>query len=511
MISRFYLKDYLSFDELECEFKNGLIVFSGPSGAGKSILMNSILALFGKIPNKAKLSEVCIENHNIVNEQYLINTNEEFIIKQTTSTKTRYLLNSQNISKKDLINFSNNFSKHLHLKDTSDFKSNKIIEFLDKLCDKNNDNFQIIKNDFLLNYNKLNNLKNQLKKINEDEQNLDEMIEFLKFEIDKIESISPKIGELDELKHIKEKLSQSERVNELLDNAKPTLDNIYTINQLLTALNIDDSSFNNSINEVLNHIEKFNDTITNLCDDEIENILTRIEDLSKLEKKYGSLEDALLYKETKQKELEEYDNITFEKAILEKNIKKITINIDKLARTISKIRKENINELEISINKYLKFLYLDGLSIKMEEKILNDTGYDYIEFFIHNTLLKNISSGEFNRLRLAFLTTRCKIEINTNGILFLDEIDANLSGKESESIAKVLQELSKYYQIFAISHQPQLSATASQHFLVYKENNISNIKELNKDERINEISRMISGENITKEAKQFATTLLKKR
>ena len=108
------------------------------------------------------------------------------------------------------------------------------------------------------------------------------------------------------------------------------------------------------------------------------------------------------------------------------------------------------------------------------------------------------------------MTARCKIEINTNGILFLDEIDANLSGKESESIAKVLKELSRYYQIFAISHQPQLSTSASQHFLVYKENNISTVKELDKNERINEISRMISGENITNEAKQFATTLLKK-
>ena len=99
-------------------------------------------------------------------------------------------------------------------------------------------------------------------------------------------------------------------------------------------------------------------------------------------------------------------------------------------------------------------------------------------------------------------------EINTNGILFLDEIDANLSGKESQSIAKVLEVLSKNYQIFAISHQPQLSATAKQHFLVKKTNNESFVTKLNKQQRIAEISRMISGENITDQAKEFAKQLL---
>ncbi len=74
--------------------------------------------------------------------------------------------------------------------------------------------------------------------------------------------------------------------------------------------------------------------------------------------------------------------------------------------------------------------------------------------------LQTISSGEFNRLRLALLTSMSEVDIVNNGILFLDEIDANLSGKESSAIAKVLMELSKSYQIFAISHQPQLTASA---------------------------------------------------
>lgn len=145
------------------------------------------------------------------------------------------------------------------------------------------------------------------------------------------------------------------------------------------------------------------------------------------------------------------------------------------------------------------------------EKDIDNTGIDNVIFKLNDTKLNNISSGEFNRLRLALLTARSFYEIDTNGILFLDEIDANLSGKESQSIAKVLNELSKYYQIFAISHQPQLSSTADYHYLVSKENNISNVKLLNKNEKIDEIARMISGKNITTEAIKFAKKLINNR
>ena len=242
---------------------------------------------------------------------------------------------------------------------------------------------------------------------------------------------------------------------------------------------------------------------------DIEQVLTRIEELSTLNKKFGGVKEALEYKKEKEQELEGYENISFEKAILEKNIKKLSTELDTLSQTIStKKRKENLPLLESKVNEYLKFLYLENLKINLDTKELDVSGIDVIEFTLNDTKLDKISSGEFNRLRLALLTARSHYEIDTNGILFLDEIDANLSGKESASIAQVLNKLSQNYQIFAISHQPQLSATAHQHFLVKKENNISCVKPLNKEERINEIARMISGENITTEALEFSKQLL---
>ncbi|MFW2380025.1 DNA recombination protein RecN, partial [Aliarcobacter butzleri] len=91
-----------------------------------------------------------------------------------------------------------------------------------------------------------------------------------------------------------------------------------------------------------------------------------------------------------------------------------------------------------------------------------------------------ISSGKYNRLRLALLTSMSELDIDENGILFLNELDANLSVKESEAIAKALVKLSSSYQIFAISHQTQLTPRANQHFLVAKQNGKSSVKLLNK-------------------------------
>ena len=508
MINRFYLEDYLSFKKVDLEFDNGLIVFTGASGAGKSVLMSCLLSLFGNSDSKAKISEVSIGNLNISNEDYTVTAREEFVIKQTNSAKTRNLLNNQTISKKSLKEFGQTFSKHLHLKDVTDFQSSKIVEFLDFLAIQNDKNFLNLLTNFKNEYLQLKDLKLKLEKINNDEKELDELIEYAKFEIEKISSIDPKVDEYDELKLIKDNLSKKEKVQEVLEKCYPFLNNTHHINSALQLLDESSEFFDDCINEVNNIFEKFNDSMANYGDDDIEAVLDRLEKLSQLQKRYGTIENALEYKKQKESELEGYENISFEKAILEKNIKKITIVVDDLSQHLTNERTKYIKTLENSINEYLNYLYLDGLEVLIQPKNLDDNGSDEVIFTLNNTALNKISSGEFNRLRLALLTARSKYECENGGILFLDEIDANLSGKESESIAKVLNELSKFYQIFAISHQPQLSATAHQHFLVEKINNNSTVRLLDKDEKVQEISRMISGENITTEAIDFANKLL---
>ncbi|UTJ06021.1 AAA family ATPase [Arcobacter roscoffensis] len=509
MIDRVYLENCLSFEKVELNFQNGLNVFTGPSGAGKSILMEAILSLFSLSDVKSKLGEVTLTNSNIKNEAFDISIEDDIVIKTIKKEKVRFFLNNQTISKKKLNEFSSKLIKHLNLKDTSDFQSTKLINFLDTLAIKKDKDFINKKEKFDSLYKELKEVNLKLEKIYSDESKLEDLKEFAKFEIDKIESINPKIEEYDDLNEIKKKLAKKDKLEDAIKDASLVLNYNSAVNNALELLEVDSSFFDDTMNELTNIFEKFNDSLYELEDIDIENVLDRIEKLASLQKRFGSIKECLEYKEEKIKELESYENISFEKTKLIKKQDELQNSIKVLALDLSDSRKKVSLLLEEKINKYLKDLYLNNAKILFEEKELDKTGVDLIKFELAGVSLETISSGEFNRLRLALLTSMSEFDIVDNGVLFLDEIDANLSGKESEAISKVLTKLAKSYQIFAISHQPQLTSSSNQHFLVDKKDGKSLVKKLDNQGRINEISRMISGEKITEEAVKFAKNLLK--
>ena len=509
MISRVYLKDCLSFEEVDLEFKNGLNIFTGPSGAGKSILMQAVLSLFALTDVKANMGEVLLNNSNINDEVYDLSFDDDIIIKSIKKDKVRYFLNNQSVSKKNLNDFSMKLIKHLNLKDTSEFDSFKLLDFLDKLTLQKKKEFKKIKEDYNISYKKLLHTKKELQKILDDETKLEDLKEFARFEIDKIEQINPSIDEYEELNLIKKRLAKKEKIEVAIKKASGIMEFNQNVTLALELMEVDSSFFDESMNELNNIFERFNDSLHELDEINIENILDRIEKLSALQKRFGSIEECLNYKEQKKIELSSYENIFFQKEKLEKEFDELNIKLSLLAKEISTYRKESSLILEKKINEYLKFLYLSNAKIIIEEKVLDFSGFDEVKFELNSVSLDTISSGEYNRLRLALLTSMSEFDIVDNGILFLDEIDANLSGKESDAISKVLKKLSNSYQIFAISHQPQLTSSADQHFLVDKINGKSLVKELNNKERINEIARMISGEKVTLEALDFAKNLLK--
>ena len=510
MITRLYLKECLSFNEVDLEFNEGLNIFSGPSGAGKSILMEGILSLFSLGDVKSKLGEVTLSSMNINEESFDISSEDDLVIKTIKKENVRFFLNNQTISKKNLNTFSNRLIKHLNLKDTSDFKSSKMLDFLDKLSARKNKKFIKIKEKFDNEYLQLKKIEKELKKIKEDELKIVDLIEYTKYEIEKIEQINPDVDEYEELSFLKRKLTKKDKIEEAIKKAAGILEYNQNVSNALELLEVDSNFFDEAINELSSVFEKFNDSLHELEDIDIENVLDRIEKLSSLKKRFGSIQEALDYKDSKKVELFSYENISFEKSKLENKVLESKEIVSSLAIEISVHRKKSSKILEEKINYYLKFLYLSNSKIIIDDKQLDSLGIDDVLFELNGVALSTISSGEYNRLRLALLTSMSEFDIIDKGILFLDEIDANLSGKESESIAKVLSKLSKSYQIFAISHQPQLTACSNQHFLVDKNNNKSCVRLLDRNGKINEIARMISGENITNEALNFAENLLVK-
>ena len=455
MITRIYLKDCLSFEEVDLEFKKGLNIFTGPSGAGKSILMQAILSLFALTEVKANIGEVLLNDSKISDESYDLSYDDDIIIKSIKKDKVRYFLNNQSVSKKNLNDFSLKLIKHLNLKDTSEFDSFKLLDFLDKLTLQKKKEFKKIKEDFNTSYKKLVYVKKELQKILDDESKLEDLKEFARFEIDKIEQINPSIDEYEELNLVKKRLAKKEKIELAIKKASGIMEFNQNVTAALELMEIDSNFFDETMNELNNIFEKFNDSLHELDDINIENVLDRIEKLSALQKRFGSIEECLKYKEQKKEELASYENIFFQKEKLEKDYKKINEELSLLSLEISKYRKDSAVILENKINEYLKFLYLSNAKIIINEKSLDFSGFDEVSFELNGVSLETISSGEYNRLRLALLTSMSEFDIVDNGILFLDEIDANLSGKESDAISKVLKKLSNSYQIFAISHQPQ--------------------------------------------------------
>ena len=120
MIERFYLKDYLSFKEVELDLKSGLVVFTGPSGSGKSILMNSVLSTFGGESCDAALCESTV-TWELNAENDAIEFDDVNIFKHIKKDKSRYFINNQSISKKAINALASTYLKHLSLRDFSDF------------------------------------------------------------------------------------------------------------------------------------------------------------------------------------------------------------------------------------------------------------------------------------------------------------------------------------------------------------------------------------------------------
>ncbi len=508
MIERFYLRDFLSFKEAELEFKKGLVVFTGPSGSGKSILMSSILASLGLDDAKAGLSEATI-NFPLKLEELGIEEDELTVFKQMKKEKVRHFINNQTISKKMLLNLSGSFVRHLSLRDYSDFKNENLLEMIDRFCTEENKGYPQKLRAYQKNYLRLDEIEKELSKIEEEEKKVLELREFAQFEISKIDAISPLKGEDEELMQIKKELSKKEKIEDAINRAEELFNFEHSVSQALELLEIDSSFFDDTMNELRAHFEASRDRLAELGECDIESILTRIEQISDLKHRYGSIDEAIAYKEQKLRELEHYENLDAQKELLGSEIIALSEVVLTQANAISAARQKALKKILASFNDFLKQLYLRPATVSLKKDDLSLYGQDRVEIELNAASLEKVSAGEFNRLRLALLAVK-SLHVSEGGILMLDEIDANLSGEESMSVAKVLSHLAKDYQIFVISHQPQLTSQADQHFLVHRDKH-SGVKALRDEERVSEIARMISGDKITEEAIRFARGLMEEK
>jgi len=507
MIERFFLKDYLSFNQAELILENGLVVFTGPSGSGKSILMNSILSSFGIESCDASVCEATT-SWEFDGDEFGLECGDVNIFKHTKKEKSRYFINNQSVSKKAMKTVATKNLRHLSLKDFSDFENENLIGLIDERIYAKNKSISEIKVQYKDQYIEHRKLFLELQEIETQEKKIIELQDFASFEIEKIEKIKPLVGEDEELLQVKKELSKKEKVLESLESANLIFENEHHVYSALESMDEEGSFFSDAMNELRATLDGAQEKFSALDDIDVEDVLNRLEELSELKRRYGSIEESLKYLEDKKIELKKYENIEITKGDLEKRVGQLAQNVEILAQVLSDLRLKEVDDFQKDLNAYLGELYLRESSISLIDSEYNELGKDKLSLVLNQTQLNKISTGEFNRLRLAILALKSENMAKNGGVLMLDEIDANLSGEESMSVARVLRQLSKHFQIFVISHQPQLTSMGNQHFLIHKDGDESLVKELSSEERINEIARIISGENITKEAKSFAKELL---
>jgi len=507
MIERFFLKDYLSFKEIELDLRCGLVVFTGPSGSGKSILMNSILASLGSAACEASLCESTV-TWELNTEDAGIESDDINVFKHIKKEKSRYFINNQSVSKKAMNTLASNYLRHLSLKDFSDFENENLLSILDNRLESKKHKVYSLKDEYVQAYLEYKKAKKELLSIEEEQRKIVELKEFATYEIKKIEDINPKLSEDIELLEIKKELSRKEKVLENISLANAIFDYEHNVITALDYLDVESSFFGESMNELRAIMEGAQERFSALDEVDVEEVLNRIEELGDLKRRYGSVEEALAYKEQKILELQKYENIDITKGDLEAREAALGKQVKDLASRLSKLRHTELESFTNDLNSYLGELYLRDAQVEINDTEYGLYGKDEILMKLNSTELQKVSTGEFNRLRLAILALKSEFMSKNGGILMLDEIDANLSGEESMSVARVLKQLSKHFQIFVISHQPQLTSMGDQHFLVHKDGNDSHVSELEFENRIDEIARIISGDNITDEAKKFAKELL---
>jgi len=507
LIRRLYLKELLSFQSVELEFDKGLVVLSGPSGAGKSVLMSSILSSLGIGSSEAKVCEVEIAKPSgLFMDAYEID--DEIIIRSVRKDRVRHYLNDQNISKKSLNSLFSEYVNYLSVRDRGGFESETLLELIDRPLINKDKIFLKLFNEYSRRYSIYKNKLAELDMMLENEKKLSQLIEFTTFEIDKINNINPKDGEDDELILVKKQLSKIDKINEALSKAEDIFRFESSVDDIYSILGKDSSYFSDAMNLLRADFEEAEQLTRELLDTDVEALLDRLEKISELKNRYGSISEALIYKEKKEKELAGYRSIKEDKSVLELFLDLEHRELSDMAKDITKTRVEQSKKMAKDIETYLNKLKLPAISFVFDSVVLGASGADLVDLHMLGSKTGTLSGGEHNRLRLSLMAVSLSSNKKDDGIIVLDEIDANVSGDESIAISEMIAKLSESYQIFAISHQPHLASKANQHILVDKKNAISFVKVLDKDRRIQEISRIIGGESSNKEAIAFAQRLL---
>ena len=255
----------------------------------------------------------------------------------------------------------------------------------------------------------------------------------------------------------------------------------------------------------------------------LEDVESRLDVLDRLKRKYGgNLDEVLKFLADVKRQVDEVENATEYREALEKEAARLAQEYERLAQGLSRTRKEAAEKLSSEVESELRSLAMGGTQFRVSVKAADwsANGMDEIEFLVSpnrgeelRPMGKIASGGELSRISLAMKTAigdaDSRKDIHT---LVFDEVDAGVGGAAAASVGRRLKALSKSNQVICVTHLAQIAGFADHHYAVSKKERkgrvVTDIRELEKEERAREIGRMLSGETITAEALRQAEQLM---
>ena len=548
MIKQLRIKDYILIDELIANFDAGLNVITGETGAGKSILINAIDIAFAprvskdviKHDKEKAIIELVIENKKhdlsqLFEENGVDNFGEEIVLsKEISQNGVRSRVNGTLVNQEFIKNLKNYFLDIHSQHQTYAFMQPKYhINLLDNYAkEAYGEKLEKFREDFK----DFQHMKSQLENLKTASDVTENQIEFLKFQINEIDSAAIKSSsEDDELNQELEILENAEKLKELTGSSYwaingddgSIMEALGKIKQNVSKAASLDKNLEETESNLIDAIERLRDAGSELREysqnldndtERLNEIQERLFVLDKLKRKYGGNLDTVL--ETFDKLSKELNAIEFSTQNideLEKQIKETETNLQNKAKEISESRKNFAQVLSVLIQEKLEKLELPKarFEISVKPKELSSDGIDNVEFLISTNiseemkpLAKVASGGEISRVMLAIKSIFAQSD-DINTVIF-DEIDTGISGKASQSVADEIVELSKYHQIIVITHQAIIASKANKHFYVRKSQNDETKVEvyvLTGENRIKALAELAGGE-INEQSIEFARSLV---
>jgi len=550
MLKQLSIQNYAIIDAIDIKFPGGMNVVTGETGAGKSIIMGALGLILGDradstaLVNKEKkcIVEGFFKTDNKAGVKIFLKTNEldgeeELVLRREIAVngKSRAFINDTPVNLEQLRELSS-LLVDLHQQfDALQLGEN---DFQREVVDALAGNKNII-GEYGVIYSEWKRIQQELDELKDQKKQFDKEADYNRFQFTELDEAGFRENELEETDVELKMLNNSEGIKsalskvyfELKENESPVVNQLKVLSNQLQVY----ASFHPQLPELIKRLQsaqlELQDVagdLNNISDhinyspEKIEQLNDRLSLGYKLMKKHGAktTNELLTIQSQLQEKLQEVLNIDDNIQQKEKELTATYKNALQLANEISEGRKRQVKPLEEKVNNLLAQVGMPNAKIKVEikdEMGLNAFGKNSIEFLFDANRSKQFlpvrkvaSGGELSRLMLCIKSLVAqKLDMPT---LIFDEIDTGISGEAARQVGIIMKELAGNRQVICITHQPQIAGKANAHFFVYKEivkdQVKTNIRLLNKDERITAIAKMLSGEKPTAAAMENAKEMV---